>query len=383
MSTRRRLIVQNPGPYGPYGAPAAREAPRQSAVGSPYGGHPGAGYAHDAALLNHNLVSAPIGVPPHLARIAQANAAGMAMRVNHVGTGRVSSHPQVYDQYAPPMGPPSNYYHNSAVHEDWDLDEVAAPGPQFRMTDRQRAAASHAAAQQYERSRGQSNAGHFNASHDIVQNHHSVANAESALADLEAHARPFVQAMAQNVKIMTTHSDGMLSQVVGTLVSLAKQDVKLNSIESHTNRELTSMTNTAYGFAQTNGVAGALWFLSCVGEIARKAVDMQPTDGDMEYVKQRISEPNTGMPNGLSFEMMKQPLLRVQKYVEGQDKDMAYRAMRQTVVDAHLMSLRMSMLVTTLETVGDAMSASSRTFSHQLSGFPAESYDGRMHDFAQ
>jgi hypothetical protein len=380
MSTRRRLIVHNPGPYGPYGAPAAREAPRQAAVGAPYGGHPGAGYAHDAALLNHNLVSAPIGVPPHLARIAQANALGMAMRANQVGAGREFSHPQVYDHYAPPAEQPSDDYLNSAVQE-WNLDEVAGGGPQFHMTEHQAQAAAAAGGGRYNYSRDQSDAGQYMAARERAQRHHDVANAEGTLASLEAHARPFVQSMGQNVDIMSKHSYKMLSEAVGTLVSLAETDVKLSSIHSHTNRFLTHMTNDAYGLAQQNGIAGAQYYVSCAGEIARKAVDMQPFKGDMTFVSQSVSPSDTGAPNGVTFETVQPMLARVHQYVEGNSSDTAYREMRRAVVDAHLMSICLSLLVTTMEEVGDTMSGSSRPLSHQLAGFEADAYAGRAHSY--
>lgn len=390
MSTRRRLIVHNPGPYGPYGAPAARAQPPAQAQlpvqAQPRHGAPIAAYTQDAALLNHNLVSAPIGVPPHLARAAQAGAFGLqgapsgAHAPERLPYGADVGAVPVYDHYAPAQRPPSSMsqgYYEERGDEEWD-DDVGAP-VNFRMLPKQAYDASRHAYNRYMGSRRQSEHANYLSSVDQSQRDHSTASAEAALANLEAHSRPFVQAMAHNIDVMSAHSTNMLSEVVGTLVSLAQQDVKLNAIESHTNSILTEITDKAYSVAQKFGVSGSLYYLACVKEIARKAVDMQPAAGDFAYVQQSIKMPDLPMPNGYQFEKQQASLAKVHSYVEGSGRDSAYRAMRQTVIDAHLMSVGMSLVVTATESVGSVMQDSSRPLSGQLGGHADHS--GRMHGF--
>ena len=388
MSTRRRLIVHNPGPYGPYGGPAPR-APPPGVQAAARPGLPISAYTQDAALLNHNLVSAPIGLPPHLARAVQAGAFGGSLQPRHNAV-LAARHPRytpevgvvpAYEHYAPAARPSSGMsqgYYDEPGDEEWSRDEVGAP-LNFRMMGEQLADAGRRRYKQYLGSRTHSDHANYLAGVDQMQRDHSTASAEATLADLEAHSRPFVQAMAHNIDVMSRHSTNMYSEVVGTLVSLAHQDVKLNAIESHTNRVLTEITNKAYSIAQKFGIAGSLYYLSCVKEIAKKAVDMQPVSGDFAYVQQSIKMPDLPVPNGFQFEKQQASLAKVHAYVEGSSQDTAYRAMRQTVIDAHLMSVGMSMVVTATESVGSAMQDSSRALSGQLGG--TTNHSGRIHGY--
>jgi len=385
MSTRRRLIVHSSGPYGPYGAPVAAraQAPVQE---RPRPGPPIAAYTQDAAQLNHNLVSPPIGVPAHLARAARVDAFGLqgapsgARAPERLAYGADVGAVPVYEHYAPAPRPHSGMsqgYYDDRGGEEWG-DDVGAP-VKFHMMPHQAHDAASYGRTQYHDSRRQSDHANYLLSVDQSQRDHSTASAEAALANLEAHTRPFVQAMAHNIDVMSAHSTNMLSEVVGTLVSLAQKDVKLNAIETHTNIVLTEITNKAYGVAQKFGVSGALYYLACVKEIAKKAVDVQPSAGDFAYVQQSMKMPHLPEPNGYKFDKQIASLTKVHAYVEGHGRDSAYRAMRQTVVDGHLMSIGMSLVVTATETVDSAMHNSNRTLSGQLGGHADHS--GRMHGF--